>query len=185
MKLISLSYAWQYTFKFFVLEYQLQRDLKEWTRENVERDTTVAMSANKEKLMLPNKYQEGIVSVPETPNTFKELRGVKNHVNKACQKLSRLTLNNDVTGALCQILVDELNRQLQTTLVHDDKVTASRMKRKEALSLNGNLMDPKKFDGSIMKFPLRGNKEPQITLQQAIYLSKVFSRGLKIYLRFT
>ena len=77
----------------------------------------------------------------------------------------------DSTGAICQILIEEIDQQLQPRLVHNDGVSVTPMPHKDSLNLKDNSMASKKLDAAMMKFPLRQNERPRMTLQQAFHIA--------------
>ena len=123
--------------------------------------------ANKRKRMLPVNRDEPISAAPETKESFEEIVAVKNRVNIACQNLTKQSPNDEVTRAICQILIGELDRQLQSIL-RQNGILVTPMPRKEKQM---SWMVSKRMDGSLLKFPLRQRKEPRITLSQAVYLA--------------
>ena len=122
---------------------------------------------NNEKRMLPVDQDEPIFAVPETSESFGVVVGVKNGVNNACNNLKRKSSNNVFTRVICQILIGELDKQLQSILGQNrDFVTP--MQRNEK---HRSWRVKKRVDGTILKFPLRQRKQPDITLNEAIHLS--------------
>ena len=73
--------------------------------------------ANEETQMLPANIIERMSSVPDTTKLLEELSGMKNRVSNACLELMMLNPNDDVTGAICQILIEKIDQQLQPRLV--------------------------------------------------------------------
>ena len=132
---------------------------------------------NEETGMLPANINARMSSVPDTTKLLKELMGMKNRVSNACQELMMLNPNDDVTGAICQILIEEIDQQLQPRLVHNDDVSVTPMPLNESLNLKGNLMISKKLDTAIMKFPLPMKKQPRMTLQQAFHIANWICSG--------
>ena len=123
--------------------------------------------AIKHKRMLPFSQDESISSAPESSESFEEIEVVKNRVNIACKDLTMQSPNDEVTRAICQILLGELDRQLQS-IRRQNGVLATHMPGYEKKL---NWMEKKRMDGSILKFPLRQRKQPRITLNEAIYLA--------------
>ena len=78
--------------------------------------------ADKGRLMLPVNRNEPISSVPGTKEFFEEIVATKNRVNikyyTKCvtQNLTGQSPNDEVTRAICQILIGELDRRLQSIL---------------------------------------------------------------------
>ena len=123
------------------------------------------MLADNLKRSLPANYGVEDSTVPESSESFDEIAGVKNRVNRACQNLTRVRPNDKVTRALCQIVIGELDRQLQSILSRQG-ILVTKLPRTEKLGWKVS----KKLDMSLLKFPARPRKQPRITLNQAIYL---------------
>ena len=151
----------------FVLGHPLQQSLKEWSDKTLVGDGTGSSLINKRKRMFPETQDEPIIPVPQPTESFEELVEVKNRVKIACTNLTSQSPNDEVTQAICQILIGELDRQLQSIL-RQNGILVTPMQRKEK---QPSWMVSKRVDGSVLKFPLREREQPRITLNQAIYLA--------------
>ena len=126
------------------------------------------MLADNLKRSLPANYGVEDSTVPESSESFDEIAKEKNRVNGACQNLTRVRPNDKVLPmirALCQIVIGELDRQLQSILSRQG-ILVTKLPRTEKMGWKVS----KKLDMSLLKFPARPRTKPRITLNQAIYL---------------
>ena len=167
VKCILLFYARHQNIQYFVLVNPLEQSRKELIGKTAGINEAVPSLSNKGKRMLPVNRDESISSVPETKESYEEIVAVKNRVNIACQNLTKQSPNDEVTRAICQILLGELDRQLQSILRQNGILVSPMPSKEKQLSW----MVTKRVDGSMLKFPLRQRQQPRITLNQAIYLA--------------
>ena len=117
--------------------------------------------------MSPADPDESRSSMPGIREFFQGLLPTKNRVKLGCNHLMRRNPNDEVTRAICQILIGEVGLKLQS-IHRQNEILLTPMLPKEKQTRK---MLSKRLDGSILKFRLRQKTRPRMTLHQAIYLA--------------